>query len=296
LTDDLREHRHFPKEEATAVDAARLIPVGRKLRLAWLALLFAWNLSSPPATEAVEMTVTWTDNSGGQAGFKIERKTGAAGSYAEIGQQAAGTTSYLDSTVAFGNSYCYRVRAFNSGGTSDYSPEACASPTGTDLSVVRSGSGMVVSNPAGISCGTACSKSYTGGTTVALAATPDPGMTFSGWSGGGCSGTGSCSVSQTGAVSVAATFAAAPPSGPTSYALSVNRSGSGTVSSFPKGINCGSACSTSFSGGTIVSLGATPGRNQKFLGWQGGGCSGTATTCSVTVNAATTVWASFGKK
>src|SRR5688500_20328505 len=56
------------------------------------------------------------------------------------------------------------------------------------------GSGTVTSNPSGISCGTTCSRSFSGGTTVTLSAVPASGSVFGGWSGGGCTGTGSCTV------------------------------------------------------------------------------------------------------
>jgi hypothetical protein len=81
------------------------------------------------------------------------------------------------------------------------------SPTVT-LGVTRAGtgSGTVMSAPAGIDCGTTCSASFRAGITVNLDAVAAPGSTFTGWSGGGCSGTDSCAVSMSGAQSVAATF------------------------------------------------------------------------------------------
>src|SRR5256886_10918301 len=51
------------------------------------------------------------------------------------------------------------------------------------------GSGSVTSSPAGITCGTTCSASFPVGTMITLTATPATGSTFTGWSGGGCSGT-----------------------------------------------------------------------------------------------------------
>lgn len=69
-------------------------------------------------------------------------------------------------------------------------------------------SGRVVSQPAGIDCATdtPCSASYNGGTSVTLTAMPGQGTTFSGWSGGGCSGSGTCTVTMSQARSVTATF------------------------------------------------------------------------------------------
>ena len=72
--------------------------------------------------------------------------------------------------------------------------------------------------------------------------------------------------------------------------------GSGTVTSNPGGINCGAACSTNYAPGTIVTLTATPAAGSAFGGWSGGGCSGTATTCAITMTggvASTTVIATF---
>jgi len=57
--------------------------------------------------------------------------------------------------------------------------------------------------------------------------------------------------------------------------------GSGTVTSTPAGINCGSTCTSSFPSGTSVTLSAAPAAGSVFTGWSGG-CSGVATTCSVT--------------
>ena len=44
-----------------------------------------------------------------------------------------------------------------------------------------------------------------------LTATADPGSTFAGWSGGGCSGTATCTVTMNSDTAVTATFTANPP-------------------------------------------------------------------------------------
>lgn len=79
------------------------------------------------------------------------------------------------------------------------------------------------------------------------------------------------------------------------HTLSVILSGGGIgkVTSSPAGIDCGTVCSAGFGAGTTVTLTAAPDPNSTFNGWSGGGCSGTQTTCVVTLNAATTVTASF---
>lgn len=81
------------------------------------------------------------------------------------------------------------------------------------LSVAKAGtgSGSVTSSPAGISCGVTCSHVYNPSTTVTLTASPAAGSTFAGWSGSGCSGTGTCAMTMGADRSVAATFTANPP-------------------------------------------------------------------------------------
>ena len=74
------------------------------------------------------------------------------------------------------------------------------------VSKTGTGSGTITSNPSGISCGSTCTTSFISGTSVTLTASPDTSSTFAGWSGEGCSGTGSCVVSVTQARNVTATF------------------------------------------------------------------------------------------
>lgn len=68
--------------------------------------------------------------------------------------------------------------------------------------------------------------------------------------------------------------------------------GSGTVTSNPAGIDCGSTCAFSFDSGAPVTITAAAASGSTFAGW-GGACSGTATTCTVTMDAAKAVTATF---
>lgn len=160
------------------------------------------------------------------------------------------------------------------------------------LSVSRTGLGFgaVTSSPFGINCGNTCSTTYTSGTRVALAATPNSGSTFGGWS-GSCSGTSSCSVTMSGTRNVTASFNA--PVTPTTFVLnvSVGGTGSGSVTSNPSGINCGDTCTSNFNSGTLVTLTATPNSFSTFEGWSGS-CSGT-TGCVVSMSAARSATANF---
>ena len=78
------------------------------------------------------------------------------------------------------------------------------------LTVDRSGEGTVTSTPSGIDCGVACSALFDAGTSVALAATPDTGAIFLGWT-GACSGLGDCTPTVLpGGVLVGAAFELQP--------------------------------------------------------------------------------------
>jgi PASTA domain/Divergent InlB B-repeat domain len=173
-------------------------------------------------------------------------------------------------------------------GTQNAAISVC--PSTETLSVAKSGggSGTVTSSPAGIDCGSTCSHSYTFGTTVTLTATPATGSAFSGWS-GACSGTGSCSTTMDQARSVTASFTLLPET------LSVAKSGggSGTVTSSPAGIDCGSTCSHSYTFGTTVTLSGTAMKGSSFAGWSGA-CKGKA-PCTVSMTVARSVQASFVK-
>lgn len=75
--------------------------------------------------------------------------------------------------------------------------------------------------------------------------------------------------------------------------LTVARSGggTGTVTSSPTGIACGSTCAASFPDGTSVTLSAAPAAGSMFSGWSGA-CSGT-NACVVPMTAARSVTAQF---
>src|ERR1700733_14996381 len=69
------------------------------------------------------------------------------------------------------------------------------SPSATGLlTITPTGSGTITSTPAGIDCGATCSYSFAIGEMVTLTAAPTNGTTFTGWNGGGCSGTDACTV------------------------------------------------------------------------------------------------------
>ena len=99
-------------------------------------------LAPPPASPSnlnvqtvshIRIDLAWNDNSANETGFKIERKTGAAGAYAEILTTAANVISLKDSTLSANTEYFYRVRAYNASGFSGYTNEASAATSPNPL-------------------------------------------------------------------------------------------------------------------------------------------------------------------
>lgn len=166
-------------------------------------------------------------------------------------------------------------------------PSPSPTPQTSTLTVTKAGtgSGTVTSSPSGINCGTDCSESYNSGTLVNLTAMPASGSTFAGWS-GACSGTGTCSVTMNTSKSVTATFY------PQLFTLTVTQagSGSGTMTSSPAGISCGTDCSETYNSGTVVNLTAIPATGSAFAGWSG---DADCTDGSVTMNTSKTCTATF---
>ena len=163
--------------------------------------------------------------------------------------------------------------------------------TSYPLTVSTSGTGFgtETSTPAGINCPTTCRADFAVGSQVTLTATANGGSSFTGWSGAGCSGTGTCTVTMSAAESVTASYTSVP-----SYQLllSMFGPGAGTVTSTPSGINCTSTCSGNYNPGTQVTLTETPATGSTFAGW-GGGCGGTGNTCTVTMNSTEDISATF---
>ena len=102
-----------------------------------------------------------------------------------------------------------------------------------NLTVGISGSGSVNSSPVGINCGNVCVAAFALGTPVTLTAVTSGGSTFAGWSGAGCAGTGTCTITMTAATNITATF-----TGGTATLLGVqSRKTHGTVGVFDLAID-----------------------------------------------------------
>ncbi len=153
------------------------------------------------------------------------------------------------------------------------------------------GAGSMSSNPVGIACGTDCSEDYDNGTTVTLTAATGSGSSFAGWTGCDSMSGLTCTVMMSVAKTVTATFNLAPPQ---TLTLTVGKTGAGggTVTSSPAGITCGADCSEPYTSGTMVTLTPTAATGAVFGGWSG--CTSVSgTTCSVNMNAAKSVTATF---
>jgi phospholipase C len=85
-----------------------------------------------------------------------------------------------------------------------------------------------------------------------------------------------------------------PPPQKATLTISLSGSGSGAVTSSPKGINCPSTCKATFKQGTKVTLTAAPGNGAAMDSWSGA-CAGNAPTCAITLKGNQTVTASFRK-
>jgi hypothetical protein len=81
---------------------------------------------------------------------------------------------------------------------------------------------------------------------------------------------------------------------PDTYALTIAKSGTGTgtITSLPAGINCGSDCSEVYSKDTVITLSAAPDISSTFTSWSGSGCSGTG-ACIVTMTSTKAVTAAY---
>lgn len=197
---------------------------------------YNWSGTVTPTKTGYTFTPTFKEYSNVLADKLNENYTAAANSYTISGNAgvAGATLSYTDGTAKTATADTTGAYSF----TVSYNWSGTVTPTKTgytftpanktytnviadhedqdytatlityllDVTKLGSGSGSVVSSPAGIDCGTtSCSSLFNYNTVVTLTATAQSGSKFTGW-GGACSGTGTCTVTMDAAKSVTATF------------------------------------------------------------------------------------------
>jgi hypothetical protein len=147
----------------------------------------------------------------------------------------------------------------------------------------------VTSNVGGINCPGTCAATLTSGTAVVLTAVPALSSTFTSWTGCPAPVGNQCTIaSLTANTTVTATYTLQT----FTLTAGVTGTGTGTLTSNPIGISCPADCTQAYNAGTSVVLTEAPGGGSYFGAWTGCG-STTATTCTVTMDAARSVSASF---
>ncbi|MCR4396172.1 MAG: fibronectin type III domain-containing protein, partial [Candidatus Saccharicenans sp.] len=84
------------------------------------------------------VNLSWNDNSGGETGFRVERKTGS-GNWSTLTNLATDVTSYPDTSVVESTTYTYRVFAYNGSGDSAASNEATVTTPALTVPLAPSG-------------------------------------------------------------------------------------------------------------------------------------------------------------
>ena len=166
------------------------------------------------------------------------------------------------------------------------------------LTALKAGKGSGTLSATGLTCsGNTCSGTYDYNAQVAVTATPASDSVFTGFTGCDSTQGNICMVRMLANRTVTAAFGYKR-----ALAVAKSGSGSGTVTSSPPGIYCGSTCYALFDLGSLVTLVASADTGSSFAGWTGcdsadskngkkGGASGT--TCTVTMSAAKSVDAKF---
>ena len=88
------------------------------------------------ASPTSSVAMSWADNATNETGYVVERSSDGA-TFSQRAQLGAGATSYLDSGLASGATYYYRVSAYNSAGSSGYSNVASGQTQAADRNADR---------------------------------------------------------------------------------------------------------------------------------------------------------------
>ena len=157
-----------------------------------------------------------------------------------------------------------------------------------NLVVKKIGDGLISSEPAGISCGPACTNKFKYGQTVSLLAKPIGSYQFSNWN-NQCGTASKCDIPLFEDTTVTATFKKV-----SGTQLKIIKSKYGVISSSPDGISCGNSFNSCTGSFDEVNLTATPNPGYTLKKWVG--CPApTDNTCSLTLTKKALVNAVFAK-
>jgi hypothetical protein len=103
-------------------------------------------IATPASSSRIDLS--WTDYSGAESGFRIERKLEPEGTYLEIDRVGENVTTYSDWGLEASTAYYYRVNAYADDDRSEYSNEAYATTSSVSASSSE-GSGNSLSADSG---------------------------------------------------------------------------------------------------------------------------------------------------
>lgn len=199
---------------------------------------------------------------------------------------------YGDPVSQYGQ-YEYYAEAHNNAGTtrSGNTPYYYAGPSQcgqvlNNLNVdIATGSGTITGAEGAIYCPSTCYASIESPKVIQITATEANGNTFSHWTGACAGQPAACWLTMDQNRSTSAHF------GTNNYTLNVTSTGPGTVTG-TGGISCNPTCQGSYPYNTTVYLSANPNTGASLSAWSGS-CSGSAPTCTVTMNTSRSVGATF---
>src|SRR5512147_1067186 len=84
---------------------------------------------SATAPSATSVVLSWSDVTG-ETGYYVDRSTDGGQSFTQAQSLGANTTTWTDTGRAALTTYCYRVRAYDGGGSSTSNVRCALTPTG----------------------------------------------------------------------------------------------------------------------------------------------------------------------
>jgi len=115
-----------------------------------------------------QLNLGWADRASDETGYYVERSTSSGSGFTQIASLGANSTYYENTGLTAGTTYYYRVRAYNSSGTSAYSNEASATTQAAGSSLP---SPWVTADIGAV--GATGSASYSGGTFTVIGSGAD---------------------------------------------------------------------------------------------------------------------------